>query len=283
MSDSLLKPKTLDDLQTRLHWVLRVTAACCFIGHGAWGVITKEGWLPFFRSQGIPDDIAWKLMPIIGAFDIIMAILLLVKPRRIIIVWMIVWAIWTAILRPISGTPGMWEFWERAGNYLPPFMLLLMGGTFAMRWKDWFSEYKEPKLSEDNIGVLHFICRLTIGLLLIGHGGFGAFVEKDMLITHFASIGIPADVAFIKAVGWFEIILGVLIFILPIVPILWFVFAWKVITEFLYVTEGGLLNIFEFIERWGDYGTPIALILIIHYQTSQQYKATAEVPADQTA
>ena len=91
MSDSILKAKTLDDLQTRLHWVLRITAACCFIGHGAWGVITKEGWLPFFRSQGIPDDIAWKLMPIIGAFDIIMAILLLIKPRRIIIVLMIIY------------------------------------------------------------------------------------------------------------------------------------------------------------------------------------------------
>lgn len=283
MSDSILKPKTLDDLQTRLHWVLRITAACCFIGHGAWGVITKEGWLPFFRSQGIPDDIAWKLMPIIGAFDIIMAILLLIKPRRIIIVWMIFWAIWTAILRPISGTPGMWEFWERAGNYLPPFMLLLMGGAFAMRWKDWFSEYTEPQLSDDNLGVLHFICRLTIGLLLIGHGGFGAFVEKDMLINHFASIGLPADVALIKAVGWFEIILGVVVFILPIVHIIWFVFVWKVITEFLYVTEGGMLNIFEFIERWGDYGTPIAMILIIHYQASQRSKASAAVQEGQAA
>ncbi len=283
MSDSLLKPKTIDDLQTQLHWVLRITAACCFIGHGAWGVITKEGWLPFFQSQGIPDDIAWKLMPIIGAFDIIMAILLLIKPRRIIIVWMILWALWTAILRPISGTPGMWEFWERAGNYLPPFMLLLMGGAFAMCWKDWFSGYTEPKLSEDNIGVLHFICRLTIGLLLIGHGGFGAFVEKDMLINHFASIGLPADVAFIKAVGWFEIILGVVVFCLPLVPILWFVFVWKVITEFLYVTEGGFLNIFEFIERWGDYGTPIALILIIHYQASKGSKESGAVPEGQTA
>ncbi len=283
MSASLLKPKTLDDLQTRLHWVLRVTAACCFIGHGAWGVITKEGWLPFFRSQGIPDEIAWKLMPIIGAFDIIMAILLLIKPRRIIIVWMILWALWTAILRPISGTPGMWEFWERAGNYLPPFMLLLMGGAFAMHWKDWLSGYTETKLSEDKIGVIHFICRLTIGLLLIGHGGFGAFVEKDMLINHFASIGLPADVAFIKAVGWFEIILGVVVFFLPLVPILWFVFVWKAITEFLYVTEGGLINIFEFIERWGDYGTPIALILIIHYQASQQSKEVEPAPDGQAA
>lgn len=269
MSDSLLKPNSVEQLQTRLHWVLRVTAALCFIGHGAWGVITKAGWLPFFRSQGIPDDIAWNLMPIIGAIDIIMGILLLIKPRRIIIMWMLIWALWTAILRPISGTPGTWEFWERAGNFLPPLMLFIMAGAVAMKWKDWFSGYTEPKLDADKIGVLHFICRITIAFLLIGHGGFGAFVEKDMLINHFSSIGLPADVGFIKAVGWFEIILGIVVILLPILPIIWFVFVWKVLTEFLYVTDGGLINIFEFIERWGDYGVPIALILIINYQSRQ--------------
>ena len=136
MSDSILKPKTLDDLQTRLHWVLRITAACCFIGHGAWGVITKEGWLPFFRSQGIrryrleanADHrrfrynhgyfVARKAAPHYHRLD-----------DR--------WAIWTAILRPISGHRACGN--SGAGRQLlPPFMLLLMGGTFAMRWKDWF-------------------------------------------------------------------------------------------------------------------------------------------------
>jgi hypothetical protein len=283
MSDSFLKPSTLDLLQTRLHWVLRITAACCFIGHGSWGVITKEGWLPFFRSQSIPDDIAWKLMPIIGAFDILMAIFLLIKPRRIVLMWMLVWALWTAILRPIAGAPGTWEFWERAGNYLPPLMLLLIGGAFAMKWKDWFGGYTEPKLSDDKIGVLHFICRLTIGLLLIGHGGFGAFVEKDMLINHFASIGLPADVAFIHVTGWFEIILGLVVIALPILPIIWFALIWKVLTEFLYVTDGGIINIFEFIERWGDYGVPVALILIINYQKSQAKTTSTEIPEGQAA
>lgn len=269
MSDPYLKPTTLEQLQSRLHWVLRVTAACCFIGHGAWGVITKEGWLPFFRSQGIPDDIAWKLMPIIGAFDILMAIFLLIKPRRIILMWMLLWALWTAILRPISGSPGTWEFWERAGNYLPPLMLLFMGGAFAIKWKDWFGGYTEPKLNDDQIGVLHFVCRLTIGLLLIGHGGFGAFVEKDMIVNHFASIGLPADIAFINVVGWFEIILGAVILFFPVLPLIWVALVWKTFTEFLYITEGGLLNAFEFIERWGDYGVPVAMIMIIHYQASQ--------------
>lgn len=265
-----LKPTSLPQLHLLLHGVLRITIACCFIGHGAWGVITKEGWLPFFRSQGIPDEIAWRLMPIIGAFDILMAVLLIFKPRRILIVWMLLWALWTAILRPIAGTPGTWEFWERAGNYLPPFMLLILGGAFAMKMKDWFGGYTEPPLDDDKVGVLHFLGRITIGLLLIGHGGFGAFVEKQMLINHFASIGLPADVAFIHAVGWFEIGLGVAVMIWPALPLIWLVLIWKVFTEFLYVTDGGLLNIFEFIERAGDYGIPLAMILIINYRKSLQ-------------
>lgn len=268
-----LKPTSLEQLQPQLHWVLRVTVACCFIGHGTWGVITKEGWLPFFRSQSIPDEIAWKLMPIIGAFDILMAVFLLVKPRRILLMWMFIWALWTAILRPIAGSQGTWEFWERAGNWLPPFMLILLGGAFAMKMKDWFTAYKEPALTEDKLGTIHFLGRLTIALLLIGHGGFGAFVEKQMLINHFASIGLPADVAFINAVGWFEIVLGVVVFALPILPLMWFVLVWKVITEFLYVTEGGMLNIFEFLERFGDYGIPVAMIMIIHTQKALKNKA----------
>ena len=140
-----------DTLQTQLHWTLRITAALCFIGHGTWGIITKSGWLPFFASQGIEPEIAWKLQPLIGLFDILMAVILLRKPNRTVLIWMFLWALWTAILRPLAGnlekiqvdgewvvqlaTESMrvakmqtWEFWERAGNWGPPFILLVMAG-----------------------------------------------------------------------------------------------------------------------------------------------------------
>ena len=32
-------------------WTLRAGAALCFIGHGAFGVITKEGWVPYFARR----------------------------------------------------------------------------------------------------------------------------------------------------------------------------------------------------------------------------------------
>jgi hypothetical protein len=41
-----------------LHLALRIACAMCFVGHGAWGVITKAGWLPFYGVFGIPSAIA---------------------------------------------------------------------------------------------------------------------------------------------------------------------------------------------------------------------------------
>ena len=284
----------LETLQKQLHWVLRISVALCFIGHGTWGIITKAGWLPFFASQGIPLDLAWNLQPLIGAFDILMAFLILWKPRRIILFWMFLWALWTAALRPLSGnlekfqvdgewfvrlaTDSMnvakmqtWEFWERAGNWGPPLMLLLMGGTFAMKAKDWFSEYTEPRLKESMVDSLFFLLRVTLALLLIGHAGFGFAVEKQMLINHWQSIGIDANVDFIRMIGWGELGLGVFVFIFPIRSIVWLCLVWKLFTEFLYVPADtvagmGWVNIFETIERFGDYGVPLAMLYIISYR-----------------
>jgi hypothetical protein len=81
----------------------------------------------------------------------------------------VLWALWTAILRPLAGnlekvqvdgewivqlaTESMrvakmqtWEFWERAGNWGPPFMLLVMGGAFALTRKDLVETYQEPEI-----------------------------------------------------------------------------------------------------------------------------------------
>lgn len=262
---SLLKTTNLPDLQTRIHWILRVTTALCFIGHGSWGVITKAGWLPFFASQGIPESIAWKLMPIIGIFDITLGILLLLKPNRAILMTMFLWALWTAILRPISGTPGMWEFWERAGNFVPPLMLLIMAGPFAMTIKDWFYAYKEPRLTEQTLKTLEYMARMAVALLLIGHGGFGAFVQKSQLVHHWNAIGVAADIGFIQVVGYIEIIAGICVLFMPFISFMWAVLIWKIFSEVLYIFDGGFINIFEFIERWGDYGLPLTLVCILYY------------------
>lgn len=77
--------------------------AACFIGHGAFGIITKAAWLPYFAVWGIPEPWAWRLMPIVGAVDVSIGILTLIRPVRAVILYMVVWGLQTAALRPLGG------------------------------------------------------------------------------------------------------------------------------------------------------------------------------------
>ena len=100
--------------------VLRVAVAACFIGHGAFGIITKTAWLPYFAIFGIPEAWAWRLMPVVGTVDITVGVLTLFHPVRAVVLYMAFWGFQTACLRPLAGQ-GVWELLERAGNYgVPP-------------------------------------------------------------------------------------------------------------------------------------------------------------------
>ena len=94
-----------------------------------------------------------------------------------------------------------------------------------------------------------------------------------MLVNHWQSIGVEADIALITKIGYGELALGVLIFLAPIKPLIFIALVWKLFTEFLYVpadtvTGMGVVNIFEWIERWGDYGIPLVMIYILSYRKS---------------
>ena len=129
----------MSENRDRLWWVLRIGAAACFVGHGAFGIITKASWLPFFGLVGIGPDVAYKLMPIIGTIDIIAGLSVLVRPMPIVFLYMSVWALWTALLRPLAGET-VFEAMERAGNYGVPLAMLLLVGLPRnwRRWREWF-------------------------------------------------------------------------------------------------------------------------------------------------
>ena len=57
-------------IEWKLHWLLRIGVFMEFVGHGAFGLKTKAGWLAYFHVFGIADDVAWRWMPIIGAIDV---------------------------------------------------------------------------------------------------------------------------------------------------------------------------------------------------------------------
>ncbi len=263
------------------HWVLRISAVMCFVGHGAFGIRTKAAWLPYFASFGVGESAAYRLMPIIGTVDILIGISVLMSPCRAVLLYMFLWAVFTALLRPIAGE-GWWEALERAGNYGVPMAFLAMSG-WPRSWRGWFDPIvprPEPEPDSGRIERTALFLRVTTGLLLMGHGGFGAFMHSEMLAAQYWSAGLSALPlglgTLVQGIGWFELMLGALVLAAPLPPLLLFIFGWKIATESLYPISGE--PFWEFIERGGSYGAPLALFFIMIRRASP-----ALVPRDARA
>lgn len=236
--------------------LLRTGVAMCFIGHGAYGIITKAGWLPYFAVAGLSEPLAWKLMPWVGAMDIAIGFLAFIWPCRALFAWAAAWAVWTALLRPLAGQ-GWPEFFERAGNYGVPIACLvavgLSGGWFIRLPETW------PASTPITRHRLGWTLRLTTVGLLLGHAGCALLLRKAALAQHYAVFG-PADPAAVMlAVGWFEVALAVLVLVRPVPALLVFVAVWKLGTESLFLTSGATAPFFEVVERGGSYIAPLAL------------------------
>jgi uncharacterized membrane protein YphA (DoxX/SURF4 family) len=111
-----------------VEWVLRIAVAGEFIGHGVFALQQKVGWLKYFEALGISADSAMTLMPLIGIMDLVLALLILVKPMRIAILWMAFWGLWTALIRWPFGPDPFWDFVERWANWGAPLALLFLYG-----------------------------------------------------------------------------------------------------------------------------------------------------------
>jgi len=266
-----------------VHWILRIGAGACYIGHGTFGIITKAAWIPYFGVVGIPEAAAWRLMPVVGTVDIILGILTLIRPMPVVLLYMTVWSVWTALLRPFTGE-GWWEFLERAGNYGIPLAFLYWSRPGA-RFRDWFAAIRVPTITPPHPERLAWILRITTAALLIGHGGFGAFMRKAAWVDYFGAAGITPQMVeganLLAGLGWFEIALGLVVLVLPVPAVLIFVFIWKVGTELLRLMVGE--PIWEFIERGGSYAAPLALLYVqrwtkpVAVNAAEPTQATAQV------
>jgi hypothetical protein len=249
-------------LERKLHWILRVGVIGCFIGHGAYGFLTKEAWVPYFSVVGIDRTWAYRLMPWIGAMDVSLGLTMAVMPLPIVLLHMTVWGTWTAALRPLSGD-SVWECVERAGNYGVPLAFLTLTGV-PRSLRGWFAPVWPSDMSPLTVHsarTIHGILRVTTCLLLLGHGALGAISSKPALTAHYASIGLHnvavGGLTLTRVVGGFEIILAVAVLVAPLPSLLIGICLWKMGTEMLFMLSGSLP--FEWIERAGSYMAPLAL------------------------
>lgn len=113
-----------------IEWVLRVSVAGEFLGHGVFALQGKKEWISWFAKFGVPDaGLAAQILFWIGVVDLILAFLVLIKPMRSVLLWMVFWGFWTALIRPLVGAP-IWDFVERFTNFGAPLALLLLLNKF---------------------------------------------------------------------------------------------------------------------------------------------------------
>ena len=253
-------------IEHKLYWLLRLGVIGCFIGHGAYGFITKEAWVPYFGVVGIDRTWAYRLMPWVGAMDVSLGLIMAIVPLRIVMLHLIVWGLWTAALRPLSGD-SVWEFFERAGNYGVPLAFLVLAGI-PDRLRGWFAPVWPSTirpLTVDSARAMHRVLLVTTYLLLLGHGALGALNNKPALTAHYASIGlqnIAVDgLTLTRMIGGLESVLAAAVLVAPLPNLLLGICVWKMATEVLFMTSGSLP--FEWIERAGSYIAPLALYYLI--------------------
>lgn len=249
--------------RSTLAWTLRIGAFMCFVGHGAFGIMTKHAWLPYFAVANIRADLASRLMPIIGTIDITVGILALLCPIPAIGIWMTLWAVWTAVLRPLSGESG-WEALERAGNYGVPLTLLFL--LDRRRELGGFFERATPRsLDADLLRRLRTVLTIAVVCLLLGHGMLGLSGKPAQIMNYASLFSPPTAAEATRIAGTLEILLAVIVVIRPTVGLLLFVGAWKLATESLFISAGA--PIWEVVERGGSYAAPIALAIVTALQT----------------
>lgn len=237
-----------------IYYTLRVASAMCFIGHGAFGLITKEIWTNYFAVFGVGHDAAYTLMPYAGVVDICMGLSLLFYPTRIILAWLVVWGLMTALLRPLSGEPFA-EFIERGGNYGAPLALLLLTTSLPLNKQTWFKLVRMPgQVDQKTIARVALCLRIVVFLLFIGHGILN-LIEKKTLLDQYKLLGFSNTSNVAHVIGALEVFAALSVLIRPLRPVIFLLFIWKAASELFYPHW----ELVEWIERGGSYGTILAL------------------------
>lgn len=270
--------------EERLFFWLRFSLLGCFVGHGFWGLVTKKGWIPFFEVFFIDSSTAFALMPLVGIMDIMVGIIAFVYPTRALLLWASFWTLFTAALRPSAGM-GMSEFFERAGNFGVPLLFLgLYGIPSTFHYRQWFTKLKPlSDLTFFQGYFLECLMRLSLLSLLVGHGGLCVFMKHQVVARNLSILGIT-EVYGLQYFGLFEIALGLVACLKPRLSwILPFVCVYKLTFELLFPVAGVPMDIFETIERMGDYIIPIILLQYYrsaYYQKGQTSSHSSGVYAD---
>src|SRR6185503_18983179 len=108
---------------------------------------------------------------------------------------------------------------------------------------------------------LHWVLRLGIFMCFLGHGSFGILAKPEWT-TLFSVAGIPSDAALrlMPFIGLHDLTIAALVLASPRPLVLLWATIWCLWTAALRPIVG--LGMWEFLERAGNYGPPLALLLL---------------------
>lgn len=112
--------------QKNIEWILRVGVAGEFIGHGSLALQGKQQWVGWISQMtGINSQLATQLLFLIGLSDLLVALIVIFKPVKPVLLWATFWGFWTALLRPLVGE-SILDFIERFSNWAAPLALYFL-------------------------------------------------------------------------------------------------------------------------------------------------------------
>jgi len=108
---------------------------------------------------------------------------------------------------------------------------------------------------------IHYTLRIASAMCFFGHGAFG-FITKPIWCNYFAVFGIGHDLAYrlMPLVGTIDVLMGLSLLVYPIRAIAGWLVIWGFVTASCRPLSGE--PVAEMIERAGNYGAPLALLLL---------------------
>lgn len=108
---------------------------------------------------------------------------------------------------------------------------------------------------------IHYTLRIASAMCFIGHGSFG-IITKSIWANYFGVFGIGHAMSYnlMPVVGSIDILFGIIILLYPIRAVVLWLILWGAITALLRPISGEPFA--EFIERAGNFGAPLALIIL---------------------
>ena len=105
---------------------MRVGVAGEFAGHGLLAVGGKKDWLGWISQiVNVGDHTAKTILLLVGLLDVAVAVTVLIKPLKPVLLWAAFWGFWTALVRPLVGQ-SILDFIERFANWTAPLALFFL-------------------------------------------------------------------------------------------------------------------------------------------------------------